>query len=156
VRVVGEVEAGLRVGRAPAGVDLERADFPVCRDGTDQEEQCDQGREEEQKSTATATPFLFGALGRQAGKAHLRSTLTPSDYEVCFAPRSLAETCYKPVTAARSGLARRPAEAAATEEMEVEVIYGLPGLRAVVENQPVTISGDLSLVGDPVRGRDQA
>jgi hypothetical protein len=64
VRVIGEVNARCRVGGASAGVDAERADFPVGGNRPNHEEDQDQRGEEEQEAEsppAAAVPFVAQA-----------------------------------------------------------------------------------------------
>lgn len=65
MRVVGEVQAGRRVGGAAADVDPEWADFPVGRDGPNQEEDQDQSAEEQEKPKFPAAPLLLGWFWRR-------------------------------------------------------------------------------------------
>jgi hypothetical protein len=64
VRVIREVDACCRVGGASAGIDAERADFPVGGNGPNHEEDKDQGGKEEQEAEpppAATVPFVVGA-----------------------------------------------------------------------------------------------
>lgn len=69
MRVIREVDARGRVGGASAGIDAERTDFPVGRDGANQEEGKDQGPEEQEKTEApaAATVRFVARAGREAG-----------------------------------------------------------------------------------------
>jgi len=63
VRVIREIDARRRVGGAAAGVDAERADFPVGRNSPNRKEDKDQAGEEQQEAepAATATvPVIIG------------------------------------------------------------------------------------------------
>ncbi|TMD82497.1 MAG: hypothetical protein E6I74_08390 [Chloroflexi bacterium] len=59
--IVREVKAGLRVRGAPRGIDPERADLPVRRNGPHQKEDQDQPTEEQQKADLPAPATSPGA-----------------------------------------------------------------------------------------------
>ena len=63
MRVVREIDARRRVGGASAGIDAERADFPVGGNRPNHEEDEDQGGGEEQEAeppTAATVRFVTG------------------------------------------------------------------------------------------------
>ncbi len=67
--VIREVDARRRVGGASAGIDAERADFPVGRNRPNHEEDNDQGGEEEQETEPppAATVRFVAQARREAG-----------------------------------------------------------------------------------------
>jgi hypothetical protein len=68
VRVVREVDARRRVGRASAGIDPERADFPIGGNRPNHEEDKDQGGGEEQEAEPPPTATVLVVTGaRHAG-----------------------------------------------------------------------------------------
>jgi hypothetical protein len=83
MRIIRKVEARCRVARAPTGIDPERPDLPVGRDGPD--------GEEEQEAKLPPAPPLFRLLqgrrsiGTPEWETHPAPTLSPGDYGACFA-----------------------------------------------------------------------
>jgi hypothetical protein len=74
VRIVREVQAGLRVRGVPGGVDPERTDLPVGGNRSHQEENRDQPGEEEQKAglpAPAAVPFAARGVNLIAGLLRL-------------------------------------------------------------------------------------
>jgi hypothetical protein len=100
MRIVGKIEARLRVGGATRGIDLEGAYLPVGRDRPHNEEESHESRKEKQESTAPAPALVFGFSNRPFGEAHPRSTLAPSGYDLSFASPPGAASCHGFVTTA--------------------------------------------------------
>lgn len=94
MRVVGKVQTRLRVSRAAAGIDAERADFPIRWDGANHEEERDQAKEKQQEAQLPAPLALFRLLlfrlrldGAPERESHPAPTLLRGDYGTCFAAR---------------------------------------------------------------------
>ena len=156
MRVVGEVEASFGAGGAPVRVDLEWSDLPVRGDRPDGEEKGDEGAKKEQETTPPAAALLILGCWTPTGHAHLRSTLLRTDYRLCFAPCpggcDLLRGCdgAQPVVDS----AGRPAQGAAAEEVQVNVVDALTGLWPGIENQAVAVLGNSAIVGDLVGDGD--
>jgi hypothetical protein len=96
--VIGEIEARLGIGCAPGRVDLEGTDLPVGGDRPHQKEEPYECREEEKETTTPAAALFLRRSGREIRQAHPRSTLAPSDYNLCFAPALSSASRYGTVT----------------------------------------------------------
>jgi hypothetical protein len=98
VRVIGEIEAGLGICGASGCIDLERTYLPIRRDRPYQQEKPYECGEEEQETTTPPAALFLRGSGREIRQAHPRSTLAPSDYDLCFAPALLSARRYGLVT----------------------------------------------------------
>jgi hypothetical protein len=94
MRVVRKVEARFRVGRAAAGIDAERAYFPIRWDGANHEEERDEPANEQEEAQLPASLALFRLLlfslrldGAPEWESHPAPTLLRGDYGTCFAAR---------------------------------------------------------------------
>jgi hypothetical protein len=156
VRVVGKVEARFRIGGTAAGVDLEGADLPI---GGNRSHQAEDQQQADEKQPETETPptatFRLLRLGRRGWtpgyEAHLMTTLAPADYDACFACGSAATGLLRGcddgfTTLPPAWLPRRPVHGAPAEQVKMQMVDGLAGLRSLVEHQAITIAIDLALV----------
>ncbi len=84
MRIVREIQAGRGIGGAAVHIDPERTDFPVGRNGANQDEQREKAtKEQEESEPSAAAPFRFlRARGRQS---HLGPTLPRGNYGLSFA-----------------------------------------------------------------------
>lgn len=98
MRVVREIETRLGIGGVPGRVDLEGTDFPVGGDRPHEKEEPDECGEKEQEAATPAAALFLRRSGREIRQAHPRSTLAPSDYNLCFAPPLLSASRYGTVT----------------------------------------------------------
>ena len=94
MRVVRKVEACLWVSGAAAGIDAERADFPIRWDGANHEEERDQAEEKQEEAQLPVPLALFRLLlfslwldGAPEWESHPAPTLLRGDYGTCFAAR---------------------------------------------------------------------
>lgn len=72
MRIVREVEARVGSGGTATGIDPERTDLPVGRNGADQEEDQDQAEKEQEESKPPAPAAILRILGTPGWDTHLR------------------------------------------------------------------------------------